>query len=117
MGKKVQDIHMNYDYVFKEALILFKDKTLDFLGLHHIAPIAEPLRTENVETIIQSELVDLTFSLKDGRGIHFEEEVQLSRDDMSRMARYNLWLTHEYRREFITVIFVKDPTNIRVFKT
>ena len=41
-------IHKNYDYVFKEALSLYKDKALDFLGLTNIAPITEPLRTETV---------------------------------------------------------------------
>jgi len=90
MDKKAQDVHMNYDYVFKESLILFKDKTLEFLGLKNIAPIAEPLRTENVEIIIQSELADMTFALKDGRGIHFEEEINLSQDDLKRMLSYSL---------------------------
>ncbi|MDR2855420.1 MAG: hypothetical protein LBV40_04620, partial [Methanomicrobiales archaeon] len=89
-NKKVKDVHTNYDQVFKEALTLFKDKTLDFLGLHGIAPIAEPLRTENVEVSIRSEFADLTFALQDGRGIHFEEEVQLSKDDMMRIAGYSL---------------------------
>ena len=73
MSKDFKDIPMNYDRVFKNAVTVFKDKTLDFLGLHDIAPISEPLRTENVEIIVKSELADLTFSLKDGRGINFEE--------------------------------------------
>ncbi len=28
----MEDLHKNYDAVFKEALTLFKDKTLDFFG-------------------------------------------------------------------------------------
>ncbi|MDR2855354.1 MAG: hypothetical protein LBV40_04275 [Methanomicrobiales archaeon] len=116
-NKKVKDVHTNYDHVFKEALTLFKDKTLDFLGLHGIAPIAEPLSTENTEVFIRSEFADLTFALQDGRGIHFEEEVQLSKDDMMRIASYYLWLSREYKREFITVIFVKEPTMIKALET
>ena len=66
-------INRNYDPVFKEAMILFKDKALDFLGLKGIAPITEPLRTESVEIEIKSEFSDLTFATQDGRGLHFEE--------------------------------------------
>ena len=95
------DVHKNYDSVFKEAMALFKDKTLDFLGLHGIAPITEPLGTENVQVEIRSEFLDLTFALQDGHGAHFEEEVELLRD----------------KREFITVIFVKEPTGIKEFRT
>jgi len=36
----------NLDNVFKESLSLFKDKTLDFLGLTGIAPITEHLGAE-----------------------------------------------------------------------
>ena len=118
MAKKdVQDIHMNYDSVFKESLILFKDKTLDFLGLPHIAPIVEPLRTENVEITIRSEFADLTFGLADGSGINLESEVHLSREDLLRIGSYNLWLTREYKREFRTVVFVNQPVRVRSLRT
>jgi predicted transposase/invertase (TIGR01784 family) len=111
------DINMNYDTVFKEAMVLFKDKSLDFLGLHGIAPIDEPLKTENVQIEINTEFLDLTFGLKDGRGVHFEEEVDLSRDDMLRFGTYHLGLSRVYKREFITVVFVKNPTSIKDINT
>jgi hypothetical protein len=111
------DVHKNYDAVFKEAMVLFKDKTLDFLGLHGIAPISEPLRTENVQIEINSEFLDLTFGLQDGKGAHFEEEVDLSRDDMLRFGSYHLGLSRVYKRDFITVIFVKNPTSIKELRT
>ena len=112
MFNKIQDVYKNYDYVFKEALTIYKDKTLDFLGLHNLGAIGEPLRTENVEIIIKQEFVDLTFALLDGRGVNLEEEVRLSRKALKRFASYNLWLSQEYNRDFVTVIFVKEPTNI-----
>ena len=111
------DIHKNYDTVFKEAMVLFKDKTLDFLGLHGIAPITEPLRTENVQIEINTEYLDLTFGLQDGRGLHFEEEINLSRDDLLRFGAYHLGLSRVYKREFITVVFVKEPVGITEIKT
>jgi hypothetical protein len=115
--KVYMDVHNNYDSVFKDAIVLYKDKTLDFLGLHEIAPIQEPLRTENVQVEIKSEFLDLTFGTKDGRGLHLEEEVDLSHDDMLRFCSYNTGLSRTYKREFITVIFVKNQTTITEIKT
>ena len=117
MRRKTQDIHKNYDYVWKEALILYMSKILEFLELHDIAPIAEPLRTENTQIDIKSELADLTFALADGRGINFEEEVKLSKDDLLRFAGYNIWLSREYGRELITVVLVKQTVTISELKT
>ena len=59
-------IHQNYDPVFKEAMSLYKDKALDFLGLTDIAPITEPLQTESVEIEIKVAFRDWTFSTQDG---------------------------------------------------
>jgi len=73
---------MNYDAVFKDAMTLFKDKSLDFLGLDGIAPITEPLATETVIIEIKRESRDLVFGTQDGRGVNFESEVDLSLDDL-----------------------------------
>jgi hypothetical protein len=109
--------HRNYDPVFKEALVLFKDKSLDFLGLIGIAPIEDSLSAETVEIDINWEFIDLAFSTKDGRGIHFEEEVDLSPDDLLRFGGYNINLSRVHKREFVTVIFVKNPTTLNEVKT
>ncbi len=69
-------IHHNYDAVFKDAMTLFKDKTLDFLGISGVAPIKEPLRTENVQVEVKTEFVDLLFSTNDGKGLHLEGGVE-----------------------------------------
>jgi hypothetical protein len=108
----MESIHNNYDAVFKDALTLFKDKTLDFLGLHGIAPITEPLPTEAVQVEVQAEFLDLLFGTQDNRGLHLEEEVDLSLDDMYRFGGYHIKYSRTYKREFITVIFVKNPTSI-----
>ena len=104
--------HQSYDPVFKEAMTLFQDKALDFLGLTGIAPITKPLRTESVEIEIKVEFRDLTFGTQDGRGLHFENEVDLSQDDLLRFCSYNVGLSRVYKREFLTVVFVKNPTNL-----
>ena len=68
----------------------YQDKALDFLGLTGIAPIKEPLRTENVEIEIKIEFSDLTFGTQDGLGLHLENEIDLSVDDMLRFCSYNV---------------------------
>jgi hypothetical protein len=110
-------IHKNYDAVFKDALTLFKDKTLDFLGLHDIPPITEPLSSEFVNVDVNTNILDLVFGLQDSRGLHIEEEVDLSYNDLLRIGGYHLDLCRTYAREFITVIFVKNPVRINNIKT
>jgi hypothetical protein len=99
---------MNYDAVFKEAMTLFKGKALDFLGLSDLGTIEEPLPVENVEVEIRSEFADMAFALRGGGGLHFEEEVNLSKDDLLRICGYHTWLSRVHKREFVTVLFVKN---------
>jgi len=107
----------NLDNVFKEALVLFKDKTLNFLGLAGIAPIGESLRSENVQIEVTWEFQDLVFATQDGRGVNFETEADLSKDDLLRFGGYNISLNRVHKREFITVIFVMNPTSLTELKT
>jgi len=46
--------HTNYDLGFKEAITLFKDKTLDFFGVDELASISKPLATESIQVEIKS---------------------------------------------------------------
>jgi hypothetical protein len=113
----MDNIHMNYDAVLKDALTLFKDKTLDFLGLHGIPPITEPLSTELIGVEVNKDIIDLAFGLSDGCGLHIEEEVDLSHDDLLRFGVYHLNLNRAHKREFITVIFVKNPVKVSELRT
>jgi hypothetical protein len=87
------------------------------LGLEGLGPIEEPLKTELTEIEIRSEFADLTFRLKDDRGLHFEEEVHLSQDDLLRFCGYHTWLSRVYNLEFVSVIFVRDPVQYRTLET
>jgi len=113
----VKNIHHNYDAVFKDALTLFKDKALDFLGITHLAPIAEPLSTESVQVAIKSEFRDLVFATQDKNGVHLEEEVDLSTDDLLRFCNYNVGLQRIYKRDFTTIILVKNSTTLTKLDT
>lgn len=105
------------DNVFKESLSLFKDKTLDFLGLTGIAPITEHLGAESVQIDVTWELNDLVFATQDGRGLLLEEESNLSKDDLFRFIGYNVSMRRAHKREFLTVVFVKNPTNITTIES
>ena len=82
----IDGIYANYDAVFKDAMSFYKDRALDFFGLPEDMKIQEPLRTEKKEVRVETEFSDFTFRLSDGRGLHAEEEVDLSRDDLLREA-------------------------------
>lgn len=109
--------HTNVDLAFKESFSVFKGKVLDFLGFTGISPITEYLGTESVQIEIKWEFIDLAFATQDGRGLHFEEEIDLSEDDLYRFVGYNSSLTRVHKREFVTVIFVINPTTLKGIKT
>jgi len=88
-----------------------------YLGLTNLAPITEHLGTESVQIEVVWEFKDLAFGTQDGRGVHFEEEVDLSLDDLYRCVGYNSGLSRVHKREFVTVIFVKNPTKLTGIKT
>ena len=109
--------HTNVDFVFKESISIFTGKALDFLGLSGIAPIVEHLGTESVHIEVTWEFKDLAFGTQDGRGLHLEEEINLSLDDLYRFVGYNSSLSRVHKREFVTVIFVKNPTELTEIET
>jgi hypothetical protein len=104
----IENVWQNYDSVFKDAVSLFKDKSLDFFGLPKDITIVEPLRTEIKEIIVKSEFADLTFKMSNGKGLHFESEAALSEDDLFRFCQYHIDLIRTYKFDFMTVILVKD---------
>jgi len=109
--------HTNMDLAFKESMSIFKGKVLDFLGLTNIAPITEHLATESVQIEVTWEFKDLVFGTQDGQGLHFESEVDLSLDDLYRFIGYKASLSRVHKREFVTVIFVKNPTKLTRLET
>ena len=113
-NEKIDDIYQNYDAVFKDALTLYKDKSLDFFGLD-LPKIIEPLATETKEIIVRTKISDMTFKLEFNTGAHFEEEVELSYDDLCRFCIENAELRRLYKMDFITVIFtMRETENISI---
>ena len=111
----ITSIHQNYDAAFKEALSLYKDKTLDFLGLD-LAPIAESLNVEHTEVEIKKSYADLLFKLADNTGLNLEWEAAISHDDMLRFASYNVDSRRTYKMPFTTVIFTNKKPGVTYIK-
>ena len=113
--ENIKELRNNYDIVFKEALMLYKNKTLDFLGLD-LATIEEPINTEMTELKVNKSFTDMGFILKDKTGLHLEWEVDISSDDMLRFCSYNLNYLRMYKSKFTTVIFTNKPQIITCFE-
>jgi len=111
----IKDLHNNYDSVFKEALMLYKNKTLDFLGLD-FAMIDEPINTEMTELKVNKSFTDMGFMLKDKTGIHLEWEVDISIEDMLRFCSYNLNYLRVYKTKFTSIIFTNKSQSINCFE-
>ena len=95
--------HQNYDRAFKEALALFENQTLDFLGLN-LPRITHVLPTEFAEIETRDDFVDLLFWLEDRSILHIEEQTGLSEDDLFRFARYDLKIINLHRVPVHTVV-------------
>ena len=101
----MKQIHHNYDLSFKKAFGLFKNKSLDFVGIKDLPPIKESINTEQVEFEVRHTYSDMVFLLKDGTGLIIEWEADISRDDLLRFALYNLSFSRQYKVSFKTIIF------------
>ena len=95
--------YQNYDLAFKEALTIFENQTLDFLGLN-LPKITGVLATEFAEVETRDEFVDLLFWLEDGTILHIEEQNVLSTEDLIRFAQYVLRIFKRHRVPVHTVV-------------
>ena len=94
---------LSYDLAIKEALTLFENKTLDFLGLD-LPRITGVLQNEYAEVETRDESVDLVFWLENGEILHNEEQTRLTTEDLIRFAHYDLRIYLKYRVQIHTVI-------------
>jgi hypothetical protein len=107
----------NYDAAFKDSFTLFKNKSLQFLGIESDARITEVLATEKREVHVDTEFSDLNFLTDDGFGLHIEEEVDISRKDLYRFCGYHVDLTQLHGRDFHTVILTFKRPRVREIVT
>lgn len=98
--------YKNYDMVIKEALTLFENKTLDFLGLD-LPKIISVEDTELYKIETKNNFIDLNFMLEDGTLLHIEEETHVSLKDLLRFAQTDLMMYGKKHRKIHTVVLTK----------
>ena len=113
--ENINEIHKNYDAVFKESLMLFSNKKLDFAGLD-LPVISTPINTEMTELHVNKNFTDMGFMLEDETGLHMEREADISRDDMLRFCTYNINYLRMFKTKFTTVVFTNKPQSITHFE-
>ena len=113
----METIYTNYDAGFKKALLLFKDKSLDFIGLENLPVVREAINTEHVDFEVKYTFSDMAFLLADGTGLNMEWEADISRKDLRRFAKYNLAFEEQFDMSFTTVIFTNKPTTVQRYES
>ena len=112
----VENVYHNYDAVFKDSFILYKDKSLDFIRWEDDAKITEILSTEKKEVRVETEFTDITFKTNKGYGLHMESEVDVSEADMLRFCGYSVDLWARHKIEFRTIVITTKKPRVKSVK-
>ena len=103
--------YKNYDMVIKDALTLFENKTLDFLGLDLPKIISvEDSELYKIET--KNNFIELIFMLEDGTLLHIEEEAHVSSKDLLRFAQTDLMIYGKKHTKIHTVVITKTKESM-----
>ncbi|MEA1884490.1 MAG: DUF4351 domain-containing protein [Thermotogota bacterium] len=103
--------YKNYDMVIKDALTLFENKTLDFLGLD-LPKIISVEDSELYKTETKNNFIDLIFMLEDGTLLHIEEEAHVSSKDLLRFAQTDLMIYGKKHTKIHTVVITKTKESM-----
>ncbi len=97
--------YQNYDLLVKESLTIFKNKTLEFLGLS-LPKIVDVIKTDLYKIETKNKLIDMNFLLEDNSILHLEEEIHISENDLIRFAETDLLLYDSRKTKIHTVVLV-----------
>ena len=109
------DVLHNQDKVIKEALEIYKGKTLEFLDEDLDGEIVEILSSEITETTTKKAYSENAFKLSTNTGRHVEWEAEISEADMIRFASYNIDLSRKHKIPFETVIITAKAHKINSY--
>ena len=107
------DVLHNQDKVIKEALEIFKGKTLEFLDEKLEGEIVEILGSEITETITKKAYSENAYRLSNNTGMHIEWEARITKTCLMRIASYNIDMSRKYKIPFVTVIITAKPHRIK----
>ena len=106
----------NQDKVIKEALEIYKGKTLEFLDEGLKGEIVEILSSEITATTTKKAYSENAFKLSTNTGRHIEWEAKISLADMMRFASYNIDLSRKHKIPFETVILTAKKHKVTGYR-
>jgi len=109
---------LNYDAVTTWFANIFKDKTLDVLGIS-TAPIINVCSYKPVDIMISSGMVDIVMEDMDGNAYHIEEQRNMTEADLCRFSVYHFSAARDWNYKIHDTILISGaPYNgIREIKT
>ena len=109
---------LNYDAVTTWFANIFKEKTLDVLGIP-TAPIINVYSYKPVDIMISSGMVDIVMEDMDGNAYHIEERRNMTEADLCRFSVYHFSAARDWNYKIHDIILISGaPYNgIREIKT
>ena len=114
-GINLNLIYHNYDAVLKDSFTLYKNDLIDFLGID-MPEVTASLNTERVEIKAEKTFSDVLLKLVNNTGVSIEWEVDISKADMIRFAKYCIDFTVIHGIPFITIILTNKMQTILSYK-
>ncbi|KPA14265.1 hypothetical protein MHK_005521 [Candidatus Magnetomorum sp. HK-1] len=108
----------NYDVITTWFTSIFKDKTLDILGIK-TAPIKNVSSYKPVEIMISAGMVDIVMEDMNGNAYHIEEQRNMSEEDLGRFAVYHFSASRDWNYKIHDIILISGTpySGIREIKT
>jgi len=103
------DYHHNYDIVAKWFSKIFKNKTLDVLGIK-TSPIKRVIGYEGPKIEVSIDRVDVIFEDIKDHGFHIEFQRNLKKLDLYRFAGYHFNLAYDYDNKVTDLIIISGDS-------
>jgi len=93
----------NYDIIFRSMTEQFKEKALDFYGIH-TAPIVRVEAAELPTITVSDRRMDFLFLLADDTYLHLEFQTTFREQDIDRFLQYDVTAYEKYKKPIQTVV-------------
>lgn len=103
MWEKTTVAYNNYDIIFRNMTEQFREKALDFYGIH-VAPIVRVEPTDLPTIIVNDRRMDFMFLLADDTYLHLEFQTTFKEEDLDRFLHYDVSAYELYRKPIQTVV-------------
>jgi hypothetical protein len=99
----------NYDVITTWFASIFKEKTLDVLGIQ-TAPIKSVSSYKPVDIMISAGMVDIVMEDMNGNVFHIEEQRNMSEEDLCRFAVYHFSASRDWNYKIHDIILISGTS-------